>query len=225
MKIILRIAAAACLLIPLAAQSANIKISSLPFAVTAPGTYVVTGNLTFSSPPDPNGNAVAAITVSTALSGPVVVDLKGFTLTGSAGDAVGVGIGGFGFFANTPVSNTYPITIRNGTLRNFSFGVWAESNTNLSNIIVNNLSFFVSQPPGGNGTGVIFDEVSSSTVNNCIFHGGSTGIQDSRSEGGNSYNNDTFAGMNPLSILAGWSNGGPINLILNHYQFDAPPAK
>jgi hypothetical protein len=47
MKIILKIAAAACLMIPLAAQSANIRISSLPFAITAPGTYVVTGNLTF----------------------------------------------------------------------------------------------------------------------------------------------------------------------------------
>jgi hypothetical protein len=165
---------------------------------------------------------VAAITVSTALSGSVVIDLKGFTITGSAGNTVGVGIGGFGFFANTPVSNIYPITIRNGTLRNFSFGVWAESNANLSNITVSNLSFFTTQSPGGNGTGLIFDQVSSSTVNNCIFHGGSTGIQDSSSQGGNSYNNDTFAGVNPLSILAGLSNGSSITLILNRCQFDEP---
>ena len=55
------------------------------------------------------------------------MDLKGFTLTGNAGDTVGVGIG---FFANSPVTNTYPITVRNGTLRNFSFGVWAQNSTN-----------------------------------------------------------------------------------------------
>jgi hypothetical protein len=217
MQIVLRIAAAAFLLIPLAAQSANIQISSLPFAITAPGTYVVTGDLTFSSPPDPNGNAVAAITVSTALSGPVVLDLKGFTLTGSGGYTVGVIIG---FAANTSVPNTYPITVRNGILQNFSVGVWAENNTTLANITVNNLIFFISNDPNGNGKGVIFDKVNSSTVTNCTFHAGTFGIQDNRSDGGNSYNNDTFVGVNPLLILA----GGSSPLISNRCQFDEPPA-
>ena len=82
----------------------------------------MTGNLTFSP------LSGTAITVSTALSGPVVIDLKGFTLTGPGLGldihTVGVGIG---FDANTSVGNTYPITIRNGTLLNFSVGVEAET--------------------------------------------------------------------------------------------------
>lgn len=187
---------------------------------------MVTGDLSFSPPIGPNGNATAAINVSTSLSGPVVIDLKGHTLTGNAGVSVGVGIG---FFANTPVSNTQPITIRNGTLRGFAFGVWAENspepNTGrpipLFDITVSKLNILTSQPPPGNGTGIIFDAVSSSTVNNCSFHGGSTGIQDSQSDGGNSYNNDAFFGVNPLSEYAGGENGNP--LVLNHCQFDAPP--
>src|SRR5215469_13468265 len=62
------------------AITSKIPINSLPFNITAPGTYVVTRNLTFSV--SSGGNPVAAITVPTSLSGPVVIDLKGFTLTG-----------------------------------------------------------------------------------------------------------------------------------------------
>jgi hypothetical protein len=95
------------LLSALSAQAANIEISSLPFAITTQGTYVVTANLTFPATTN------AAITISTAIQGPVIVDLKGFTLTGAAGDSVGVGIG---VFAETNGPNSYPITVRNGSL-------------------------------------------------------------------------------------------------------------
>ena len=121
----------------------------------------------------------------------------------------------------TQCRKPYPITVRNGTLRNFSFGVWAENNTDLTNITVNNLTLFISQAPGGNGIGVVFDEVSSSTVNNCTFYAGTTGIQDSRSFGGNSYNNDTFVGVNPLLILGGSNTN---LLILNHCYIRARPS-
>jgi hypothetical protein len=63
---------------------------------------------------------VAAITIATSISGPVILDLKGFTLTGSAGNTLGVGIG---TFVGTNAPNTNPITIRNGTIKNFGFGV------------------------------------------------------------------------------------------------------
>ena len=79
--------AALSLLSVLSAQAANMTISYLPFAITAPGTYVVTKNLSFSSPNS------AAITISTALSGPVVLDLKGFTLTGGGYNNINAGIG------------------------------------------------------------------------------------------------------------------------------------
>jgi hypothetical protein len=121
------------LLSVLSAQAANIKISSLPFAVTAPGTYVVTGNLTSSATTN-----VATITISTAIQGPVIVDLKGYTLTGAGGNSIRVGIG---LFAGTGGSNSYPITVRNGSLVNFGFGVWAEGYNFaiLTDITVNNL--------------------------------------------------------------------------------------
>jgi hypothetical protein len=208
--------AAFSLLSALSAQSANIKISSLPFAITAPGTYVVTGNLTF-----PATTTVAAITISTDIQGPVIVDLKGFTLTGAAGDSIGVGIG---LFAGTNGPNSYPITVRNGLLVNFGFGVWAEglSFALMSDITVNNLVIHLG-PTGqsGNGAGVLFASAVSSTVSNCTFSGGTYGKEDTASFGGNNYSNDTFIGTNPLFVTA-HNNGGP--QVINHCQFGGPPA-
>src|SRR4029077_16786769 len=144
--------------------------------IVAPGTYVLTGNLTF-----PATTNVAAITISTAIQGPVIVDLKGFTLTGVTGDSVGVGIG---LFAGTNGPNSYPITIRNGSLVNFGFGVWAEglSFALMSDITVNNLVIHLG-PTGqsGNGAGVLFASAVSSTVSNCTFSGGTYGIEDTAS--------------------------------------------
>jgi hypothetical protein len=56
------------------AQS-NIKISSLPFNITAPGTYALTGDLTFSS------LSQAGISISTAIPGPVVLAPEGTAIT------------------------------------------------------------------------------------------------------------------------------------------------
>src|SRR6266550_2074672 len=68
-------------------ESATI-ITALPYTVTALGTYVLNANLTL---PDPNG---VAVLVDTAVKGPVVVDLRGFTLTGtSGGNSIGVAVG------------------------------------------------------------------------------------------------------------------------------------
>jgi hypothetical protein len=49
-------------------------ITSLPFIITTPGTYVLAGDLSSTVA------NVDAIQISTATSGPVIVDLKGFTL-------------------------------------------------------------------------------------------------------------------------------------------------
>jgi hypothetical protein len=111
---------------------------------------------------------VAAITISTAIQGPVIVDLKGYTLNGAGGDSIGVGIG---LFAGTGGSNSYPITIRNGSLVNFGFGVRAEGYNFavLTDITVNNLIVQLGSRQSGNGTGVIFGSVVSSTISNCSF--------------------------------------------------------
>lgn len=198
----------------LSAQSANIRISSLPFTIFAPGTYVLTEDLSSASHVN-----TAAINISTAISGPVILDLKGFILTGGGGDSIGISIGIAG--ANGPNAN--PITIRNGTLQNFGSGVWAEgfNFAVLSGITLNNLTINLGSGQSGNGSGVIFASVVSSTISNCSFRGGSYGIEDTASGGGNRYINCTFVSTNPLFLTS--QNGG-IPQILNHCQFDGPSA-
>jgi hypothetical protein len=163
---------------------------------------------------------VAAITISTAIQGPVIVDLKGYTLTGAGGDSIGVGIG---LFAGTGGSNSYPITIRNGSLVNFGFGVRAEGYNFavLTDITVNNLIVQLGSGQSGNGTGVIFGSVVSSSISNCSFSRGSYGIEDTASPGGNNYSNDTFVNTNPLVVTS--QNGG-IPQVISHCQFGGPPA-
>jgi hypothetical protein len=61
------------------AQSANIPILALPFKITAPGTYVLMGNLTYPVPANvPNNSVPPAILISPSVAGPVILDLKGF---------------------------------------------------------------------------------------------------------------------------------------------------
>jgi len=167
----------------LSAQSADISISSLPFNITAPGTYVVTGNLSYT------GSQNAAIAIPVSLSGPVIVDLGGFTLTGGGGTSTGVGIGA-GFTGGSFVSNAYPITVRNGTLQGFAFGVWAESNAPtavLTSITESDLSITLAQPPAGNSTCVIFGGyVQNSLVRDCTFNHATYGIEDILSPGATS---------------------------------------
>jgi hypothetical protein len=199
------------------AQATNIQISSLPFAITAPGTYVLARSLTFS----PSTSALAAaITVSTAISGPVVIDLKGFTLTGGGSSSLTVAVG-IGIFASTSVHNAFPITIRNGTLLNFGFGVWAELDgmDDIANLIVRKLTFTVEPADAGNGFAVRFRQVSSSTVDNCTFNSGNVGISDVGSNGGNTYNNNVFKNCpGPLTVEVADDQ----SVILNHCEFDEP---
>jgi hypothetical protein len=77
-----------------------ILISSLPFTITAPGTYVLTGNLTSS-----DSTNAAAIRIPTNIPGPVTVDLNGFTLTGG-------GVPALELASVTLPELTYPIPSR-----------------------------------------------------------------------------------------------------------------
>jgi hypothetical protein len=58
------------------ALAADIQITSLPSTIVAPGTYVLTTDVSYTG----NSNA---LTINTPLPGPVVVDLAGHTLNGS----------------------------------------------------------------------------------------------------------------------------------------------
>jgi hypothetical protein len=168
------VAALTLIMSAFSAQSADIKITSLPFNITAPGTYVLTGNLTSSST-----SSSGAINISPAVAGAVIVDLKGFTITGPGEFSTGVGIGFV--FGPGAVANAYPITIRNGTIKNFGFGVWAESGTYLSNITVHNIVFYTAPNSADDSQGVSFNETNSSTVSRCTFYAGAYGIRDALS--------------------------------------------
>jgi hypothetical protein len=92
----------------IAAQAANIQITSipsLPYTIAAPGTYVLTKNLSY---PAQTG---FAINILTTLAGPVVLDFQGHTITGggAGNQSFAVEIGGESEYAK----NAYPITIRN----------------------------------------------------------------------------------------------------------------
>src|SRR5271165_3049075 len=96
----------------LTAQSADIQITSLPFNITAPGTYVLT-----TSPAVFTNVGIAAITINVRVSGPVVLDLGGYTLSGIT-NGTGVTIQR----AQT-LPNISSITVRNGTIQGFAYGV------------------------------------------------------------------------------------------------------
>lgn len=76
----------------------RIPISSLPFLITEPGSYYLTGNLT--TPPDTTGISISASNVT--------IDLNGFAISGSGGGGIGT--------AGPPKN----ILVRNGTVRDFA---------------------------------------------------------------------------------------------------------
>jgi hypothetical protein len=214
-----------------------IQISSLPFTISAPGTYVLAGNLTAPITP----YKVGAINIATAIIGPVIVDLKGFTITGpgpwqSGGITDGIIIGSDG----SGVTNPYPITVRNGTINNF--GIAIESTTpdnlatvSLSNITIDNIVFNLPTTVDVIGiAGVWFNNTNSSIVSNCTFNlngttnGVTYGIGDHFSKGGNNYNNNSFLNISyPIVIQSlpeiNQQQSGTSHLILSNCQFAPPP--
>jgi hypothetical protein len=149
----------------------------------------------------------------------VVLDLKGHTLTGGGSYSIAVGIGSF---AGSSQPNTHSITIENGSLQNFGFGVWAEiAGVYLSQIEVNSIAFHISQTLNNASAGVIFSQVDSSTISNCSFFSADTGIEDNLSQGGNSYSNNTFVGTGEMLTIGGQNNGVPSTLANCH--FSGPP--
>jgi Right handed beta helix region len=186
----------------------------LPFIITAPGTYVLTGNLHYTG----TDSARTAISISGAIAGPVVLDLKGFTITGVPSPDFGADcISIFG--SNTGL---YPITIRNGTITKFETGVDANLSrvTTVSNVTINNVIF------DQNAEGVSFTFVDSSTIKNCTFKNMSPyGIFDYQSTGGNSYNSDIFVGSgNALYVQGQFQGNGGTPLVLDRCDFAAPPS-
>jgi hypothetical protein len=198
-----------------AAPPVIITSDKLPFTISTPGTYVLTGDLSY--PPSDRGTP-PAITILETNEGSISLDLKGFTITG------GVNYGGsvtcIQILGNNP--NKYPITIENGTLTAFPVGIQAYSSFigtpdfQITNVTIKNVVFNV-----GFSEGVAWDGVSNSTIENCQFFSGGigpVGIADFNSTGGNVYHNINFNISYPLIVGPGHETPP---LILNNYQPDS----
>jgi hypothetical protein len=187
----------------------EIPISSLPFAITAPGTYVLTGNLTAGQ----LGIAYpGALLIAKNIQGPVVVDLKGFAITSTYATAISIGSYG------APL-NTYPITIKNGTISGGLCTNPGNIPSPATELTIDNVTF-VGQ------TGILFVQTSNSTVKNCTFQNG--GIGDYDSPGGNRYLNLTFINNTNGALFVGPYNGrypytGPGSVLtLEDCEFASP---
>jgi len=209
----------------------TIQINSLPFTILTPGNYVLTRNLTFT------GNQYAAITIyivgATSSTGPITLDLKGFTITNlSPVDASysyaiyiqGMTADDFPGIAPQTGLNVYPITIRNGTLTGFSTGIldYKTYDVTINNIVFN----FSTISTADTLEGVSLFRTRDCIINNCYFNNPPLptngnqviGISDAASYGGSSYNNDIFTGnTTPFSVTSGTSP-----FVLDHCQFAAP---
>ena len=193
-----------------------ITISALPYTITAPGTYILASNLSFTVAAGTT-SATPAIKIATNILGQVVLDFRGHTITSNGNGSVGVGIG---VFVTRGVANVHPITVGNGTLQNFSFGVWAESGSTtvfLSNITVHDMTINILEQSKLLNAGIFYDIVNNSIVRNCTITHSNVGIEDDLSAGGNKYLNITFHSVGETLSCAGDQNG--INAVLEACEY------
>jgi hypothetical protein len=146
---------------------------------------VLVANLTYSG-------TGTAITISN-ITGPVILDLNGFTITGT-GTAVSVNNPAAG---GTARNNTNPVTIRNGTVSMFNVGVYAQF---IDGLTVSKMDFRLIQPgdsPSG-GTGIQLTFVNDALIKDCNIIDSLYGIDDYNSSGGNRYENVNAGSIYPV---------------------------
>jgi hypothetical protein len=109
------IAGGACLVLPKRAFATSTVISSFPYTITTPGTYILTQNHTV------NLADFFAIAVE---ADDVTIDLQGYTLQNSNGvDTSAVGIAAY----TTIIKN---LTVMNGAVKNFHTGIYLNGHCN-----------------------------------------------------------------------------------------------
>jgi hypothetical protein len=200
------------------AQAADIQITSLPCFITVPGTYIFKSNLSV------NGVFESGITVDSAVAGPIIIDLKGWTLS-TAVDQGGAGI----YIGNN--STASPITIRNGVIQGGAYGVDVNRNVSFEvattnyilNVHIKEITF--SNIP----TAVLFNQTNLSSVTDCAFtavpNSPMVGILDIASQGGNHYRNDHFDGNERQQLIVAGAYQFPFAAgpaVLKDCRFQAP---
>jgi len=133
---------------------AGTAITAVPFVISKSGNYYLASNLVFNSP------AGAAITITASQ---VYLDLNGKTL--SSGVDTGFNVGVFVF-------NQKDVTIQEGDIDGFFYGVYFAPNSTDNNAknTVDNVKF------NDNGIGVLSVSGTSNWVKNCVIDGGDIGI-------------------------------------------------
>jgi hypothetical protein len=189
---ILLTAALSLIMSAITAQAADIQITRLPYNISVPGTYILTSNL--------SANVLGGfpITVDSAVAGPIIIDLKEWTLAVSDQN-----IGAIYIVSNRTASS---ITVRNGTIEGSTpgfltgYGVVVNEDINfgipttnyVSNIHIEDMTF------SNFYYAVDFNQTNSSSITDCDFtsvpHSLMVGIIDVASQGGNHYKNDSFDG-------------------------------
>ena len=168
---------AACSLLLSVASYGQTSISSVPFTINSPGTYIVVNALVYSAS---TGNAITVNTDN------VTIDLNGHYLTCPAS-----GNGAHGIYANSKAD----IRIRNGEITNFYVAVWLDyqgtgTNLNFGNTI-DTVGFY------NNGFAVYCAKSTGCVVRNCIVIGVSNGGGIEFVDGtGNRATNNLASGLN-----------------------------
>jgi hypothetical protein len=184
-KIIIASIFAACALhaAPLPIQT---PISTLPVVITKPGYYYFVGPLIFQVPTP--ASPTTAITVNAA--GPVVIDMRGFTVTGPTR----VDFPTDGYFTVYPTGiliQSSNVTVLNGEISGFWNGISAlgTATAYLTGLDLERITFYQSD---SDGTG--FSYVNNSIVRNCTYIENYAGAEDGFSQTGNTYINDKSQG-------------------------------
>jgi hypothetical protein len=142
-------------------------ITSVPFTISTSGNYYLASNITTSA------FSGAAITIAAS---EVVLDLNGRTLANSTSTNFAYGVFVF---------NQVDVTVQNGDIDGFYFGVFFSPNSTDANAknTASNLRL------NGNAIGVISLSGTSNWVKDCIIDGGDVGILFNQDSGSRAENN------------------------------------
>jgi hypothetical protein len=161
-------------------------ITTLPFTITAPGNYFLPADLSFSG-------AGVAIVID---ANEVVLDLNGRSLiaTGAAAQPdIGIGIA---------VLNHEDVVVQNGDINKFgAFGILLGATDGVKEHNQKNRVQKVNF--NADRIGVYVVSASIDVVEDCDFDGGSVGIMDVASLGGDRFEKDNFENQQPSESFAG----------------------
>jgi hypothetical protein len=169
-------------------QAANVPINYLPFTISAPGTYVLSKDLTST-----NVNAVA-ITMNQQAVGDIVLNLNGHTLHGNGA------VAGVVFLFN---GGAGALVLENGTVDGFTYGSETSNSpfTTNSHLLIENVTF---KSTGPDSIGIELERVNGALISGCKFVGVmSWGVFDLNSMSRNTYSNLSFDGQQSINIQEG----------------------